>query len=78
MNAGDLGTITFGDNSTARVKFIEEKTYPATGMPSDYWLEYAEGETNRKLVHPDFGTKDFIKSEILLPEFLFHKVVTMD
>jgi len=78
MESGDLGTLTFGDNSTARVEFVSKQTYPATGMPSDYWLKYAEGETNRKLVHPDFGTSPLIESEILLPDFLFDKVVTMD
>lgn len=78
MEKGATGTITFGDNSTAKVKLVERQTYPASGMPTDYWLEYAEGETNKKLVHPDFGTSSLIKSEILLPEFLFEQVVVAD
>ena len=78
MVAGKTGTLTFGDGSSAKVIFVAKDNYPASGMPSDYWLEYAKGETNKSLVHPDFGKSPLIKSEILLPEFLFNMVVKMD
>lgn len=72
MNAGDLGTITFGDNSTARVKFVKECRVLG------YWLKYTDEETHRPLSHPDFGKEPSIISEILLPPFLFDIVVKMD
>jgi hypothetical protein len=32
MKEGDLGTLTFGENSTARVKFVSEQTYPSSNV----------------------------------------------
>ena len=73
----DTGVITF-DSSSSKVKLVDIDTYPASGMRSDYWFEYLDDETNRPLVHPDFGKDDMIKSSILLPEGLVYKVFTKD
>lgn len=72
MKEGDLGTITFGDNTSSRIEFVKECHVLG------YWLKYVEGETHRPLSHPDFGTEPSIISEILLPPFLFDIVVKMD
>lgn len=78
IEAGKTGVLSFGDGSKSRVKLVEIE-YSKSGMfPTDYWLEYAEDETHRPLVHPDFGKNDIIKTEILLPEFLFQQVFTLD
>lgn len=71
-----LGTITFGDGTSAKVELVKEQTY--SSLPSDYWLKYQEGETNKQLIHPGFGKEDYILSEILLPEFLYNKYVKLD
>lgn len=78
MEAGSTGTLNFADGTSAKIKFVAKDTYPSSGMPSDYWLAYAEDETNRQVVHPDFGKSPVIKSEILLPEMLFRMAVVMD
>lgn len=74
MKEGQEGIITFGDKSTAKVRLVKNEV---TSIINNYWLEYVEGETNKQLVHPDYGKKDIILSEILLPEFLFNKVVKL-
>ena len=52
-----LGT----DSGKATVKLKEIKSYPSTGMPSDYLFEYQEGSI-KPIVHPDgenlFGSND--------------------
>lgn len=65
---GKTGTMKFRDGSTAKVRVVDIKHYRM--FPSDYWLEYMEGETNKKLIHHDYGKNNSIKSEILLPEVL--------
>lgn len=73
---GRTGVITFGDGSTSKIKVVDVETY--TYLPTDYWLEYAEGETNKPLVHPDYGTSPLIKSELLIPEMIFRSFVKLD
>lgn len=68
ISKGDTGILTFGNNSTSKVKCIEVDNY--SSLPKDYWFEYEEDENNRPLVHPEFGKSDLIKSSILLPEFI--------
>lgn len=65
---GKTVTMKFKNGTTAIVRIKEIKQYNM--FPNDYWLEYMEGETNKLLVHPDYGKNDLIKSEILLPEVL--------
>jgi hypothetical protein len=72
LKQGDTGVITFGDNTTAKVKVEKVQDYPSAGLPSDYFFSYQEGETNRQIVHPD------IKDMFPLPEFLVEKVFTKD
>ena len=74
MEIGVKGTIEFKDGTKSRVILKDIDTYPASGMPPDYWFGYQEDETHRPVVHPDFGKKDFIKSEILLPELFAFRV----
>jgi hypothetical protein len=74
MKIGQNCTLKFGDNSSANVELVSIDTY--SFMPSDYWFKYQEGESNKQLVHPDFGKEDYIKSEILLPEGLVKMIVT--
>lgn len=73
---GKTGILTFGDNTLAKIKVVKKQTY--SSMPNDYWLEYQEGETNRQIVHPDYGNSPHIISEILLPEFIFNDYVKLD
>ena len=73
---GTTGTIKFGDNSIAKVIIKNIDTY--SYMPTDYWLDYQEGEMNKQLVHPEYGSNPIIKAEILLPEGLLDKVFTPD
>ena len=72
LKAGDTGIITFGDNTTAKVKVEEVQTYPSSGMPSDVFFSYQKGETNQQLKHPD--TEDMFP----LPQFLVEQVFTKD
>lgn len=65
---GQTGTITWGNGTTSKVIISHIDTYSC--LPTDYWLSYAEGETNRPIVHPDFGKLDLIKTELVLPEGL--------
>jgi hypothetical protein len=72
----NTGTIKWGDGTTSRVVIKKVETY--SWLPSDYWIDYAEGETHKPLVHPDFGTKPEIKAPILLPEEIFFRVFIRD
>jgi hypothetical protein len=78
LNVNDTCTITFGDETTARVRVVNIDHSKSGMFPSDYWFEYLEGETNRQIIHPDFGKSNFIKSELLLPEGLVAMVITKD
>lgn len=53
----NLGT----ESGMAKVKLVDIKTYPATGMPADYIFEYQPGSI-KPIIHPDaevlFGSKD--------------------
>jgi hypothetical protein len=57
LKEGDTGVITFGDNTTAKVKVVEVVDYHASGMPTDIFFTYAENETNKKIKHPTLGEK---------------------
>ena len=78
VKAGQTGRINFGNKGTSRVRIVEIEKSKSGMFPTDYWLTYAEDETNRPLVHPNFGQNPIIKSEILLPEGLFKQVFTPD
>ena len=69
MKIGQSCTLKFGDNTSANIELVSIDT-------RDYWFKYQDGETNRKLVHPDFGKSDYIKAEILLPEGVVKLIVT--
>lgn len=73
---GKTGILTFGDGTTAKIEVVKKQTYNT--MPSDYWLKYAEGETNKQIIHSDYGKKEGIESEILLPSFIFNDYVKLD
>ena len=69
---GDKGTITFGDNTTAKVEVTNVQEYPNLGAPADVFFKYQEGETNKKIKHPVLG-------EVFpLPELLACQVFTKD
>lgn len=74
MKIGQSCTLKFGDGTSANIELVSIDTH--SFLPSDYWFKYQDGETNRKLVHPDFGKADYIKAEILLPEGLVKLIVT--
>lgn len=78
MDIGQNCIIDFGDNGTAKIRLVAIDTY--SSMPSDYWFEYREGETNKQLIHPDYNpeSKGFIKAEILLPYGLVNRVVKIE
>jgi hypothetical protein len=76
MKVGQNCTLKYGDNTSAKIELVAIDTY--SSMPSDYWFRYKDGETNKKLVHPDFGKEDYIKAEILLPEGLVRMIITED
>lgn len=76
MKIGQNCTLKFGDGTSAKVELVSIDTH--SFMPSDYWFKYQDDETNKQLVHPDFGKQDYIKSEILLPEGLVRLIVTED
>lgn len=76
LEIGQTGTMNWKDGTSAKVKLVDKETYST--MPSDYWFEYQEGETNKQLVHPDYGKSDFIKSEIVLPEGLIDYLFVPD
>jgi hypothetical protein len=78
LNVNDTCTITFGDDTTARLRVVSVDPSRSGMFPTDYWFEYLEGETNKKIVHPEFGKSSFIKSELVLPETLVAKVITKD
>jgi hypothetical protein len=71
MEIGSTGTLTFGDGTSAKVRLVDVDNIA-------YWLEYVEGETNRQIIHPDFGKSPFIWSEIVLPPAWFRVVVKPD
>lgn len=76
LQIGEIVNITFGDNSTAKVRLIEID-YSRSGMfPDDYWFEYLEDELNRQVIHPDFKKSPLIKSELLLPKTLVDLVIS--
>ena len=76
LQVGQTGTMNWQDGTSSRVRVVDKDTY--THMPTDYWFEYEEGETNKQLVHPDFGNSTLIKAEILLPEGLIDYIFTPD
>lgn len=73
---GKTGTITWGDKSTSKVIVKEVETY--SWLPTDYWLDYSPDETNKPVIHPDWGVKKIIKAPILLPEALFFRMFKAD
>jgi len=76
LQVGQTGTMNWADGTSSKVKVVGVESY--SFMPTDYWFEYEQGETNKQLVHPDFGKSDFIKAEILLPEGLIDYIFTPD
>lgn len=76
MSDKKLATIKFSDGTTAKLELIEivQNSY----TPNDYWFNYIDGETNRQLVHPDYGKKSFIKGEVLLPEGLVDLIIDFE
>jgi hypothetical protein len=78
LNQNDTGILKFGDNTTARVKVVSVEHSRSGMFPTNYWFEYEEGETNRKIVHPDLGKIPIIKSSVVLPEGLVTMVFTKD
>lgn len=72
LKKGDKGTITFGDNTTAKVEVTNVQTYPNLGAPADVFFKYQEGETNKQIVHPD------LEDTFPLPEFLVNQVFAKD
>lgn len=76
LQTGEVVSITFADNSVAKVRLVEIEHSRSGMFPDDYWFEYVEGETNKQVVHPDFKKSPLIKSEILLPEGLVDLVIT--
>lgn len=70
MDIGTKGYLTFKDGSTAKVIIVDIRTYPASGMPSDYFLSYQDGETNRPITHDQF------EDRFLLPEMLMREIFT--
>lgn len=75
LEVGQTGTMNWQDGTSSRVKVVGKETY--SFMPTDYWFEYEQGETNKQLVHPDLG-EEHIKASILLPEGLIHYIFTPD
>jgi len=73
---GKTGTITWSNKSTSKVILKEIQTYFC--LPSSYWLDYLPEETNKPVIHPDWGVKEIIKAPILLPEELFFRVFKAD
>jgi hypothetical protein len=78
LNQNETGTLKFGDNTTARVRVVSVDHSRSGMFPTDYWFEYEEGETNKQIVHPDFGKIPIIKSSVVLPEGLVRMVFTKD
>lgn len=78
LNQNDTGILKFGDNTTARVRVVSVDHSRSGMFPTDYWFEYEKGETNKQIVHPDFGKSPIIKSSVVLPEGLVAMVFTKD
>lgn len=78
LKVNQTGTLSFGEKGSSKVRIVEIEPSRSGIFPTDYWFEYLEEETNRPLIHPDFGKSDIIKSEILLPEGLVKMVFTPD
>ncbi len=76
MEIGQISTITFNDNTTAKIKLVHIDTYST--MPSDYWFDYVDGETNKQLIHPEYLKSSIIKSPIVLPIGLVELIVKSD
>lgn len=64
-----LGT----DKGMATVKLAKIRTYPSSGMPSDYIFEYQPGSI-KPIIHPEaeklFGSKDMFP----IPEGLIPRI----
>ena len=73
MEIGQISTITFNDNTTAKIKLVHIDTYST--MPSDYWFDYVDGETNKQLIHPEYLKSSIIKSPIVLPIGLVELII---
>jgi len=72
LKKGDKGTITFGDDTKAKVEVTNVQTYPNLGAPDDVFFKYQEGETNKKVKHPILG-------EVFpLPQFIVDQVFVKD
>lgn len=76
MEIGQISTITFNDNTTAKIKLVHIDTYST--MPSDYWFDYVDGETNKQLIHPEYLKSSIIKSPIVLPIGLVELIIKPD
>lgn len=76
MEIGQISTITFNDNTTAKIKLVHIDTYST--MPSDYWFDYVDGETNKQLIHPEYLENPIIKSPIVLPIGLVELIIKPD
>ena len=76
MEIGQISTITFNDNTTAKIKLVHIDTYST--MPSDYWFDYVDGETNKQLIHPEYLKNPIIKSPIVLPIGLVELIIKPD
>ncbi len=76
MEIGQISTITFNDNTTAKIKLVHIDTYST--MHSDYWFDYVDGETNKQLIHPEYLKSSIIKSPIVLPIGLVELIIKPD
>lgn len=64
LQVGQTGTMNWADGTSSKVKVVGVESY--SFMPTDYWFEYEQGETNKQLVHQTMNYLELIFLLILL------------
>ena len=79
MKIGQTAILNTDDKGSARIK-LELIDESKSGLfPADYWFSYPDAKSDRDkpIIHPDFGTSDFIKHELLLPEGMVDELISI-
>lgn len=65
------GELHFKDETTAQIELKKVQGSKEDPKSWIYWFDYANGEKNKQLIHPEYGKND----EVLTPIPLTHKML---
>lgn len=79
MKIGQTATLKTDDKGSAKIRLEAIDESKSGFFPADYWFSYPDAKSDRDkpIIHPDFGTSDFIKHELVLPEPMVEEMISL-